>query len=58
MIYGTAERPYPAHRERARSAEIPTDSDLSEEYNGESYTLHLDSTKLSLVLSPASQSAA
>lgn len=55
MIYGTAERPYPAHRERARSAEIPTDS---EEYSGESYTLHLDSTKLSLVLSPASQSAA
>uniref|UniRef100_A0A668VT01 P/Homo B domain-containing protein n=1 Tax=Oreochromis aureus TaxID=47969 RepID=A0A668VT01_OREAU len=52
VIYGTAERPYPAHRERARSAEIPTDSDLSEEYNGESYTLHLDSTKLSLVLSP------
>uniref|UniRef100_I3JKW5 Proprotein convertase subtilisin/kexin type 5a n=1 Tax=Oreochromis niloticus TaxID=8128 RepID=I3JKW5_ORENI len=34
VIYGTAERPYPAHRERARSAEIPTDSDLSEEYNG------------------------
>uniref|UniRef100_A0A3P8N849 P/Homo B domain-containing protein n=1 Tax=Astatotilapia calliptera TaxID=8154 RepID=A0A3P8N849_ASTCA len=25
VIYGTAERPYPAHRERARSAEIPTD---------------------------------
>uniref|UniRef100_A0A3Q4GEQ2 Proprotein convertase subtilisin/kexin type 5-like n=1 Tax=Neolamprologus brichardi TaxID=32507 RepID=A0A3Q4GEQ2_NEOBR len=34
VIYGTAERPYPAHRERARSAEIPTDSDLSEEYSG------------------------
>uniref|UniRef100_A0AAX7TAM9 P/Homo B domain-containing protein n=1 Tax=Astatotilapia calliptera TaxID=8154 RepID=A0AAX7TAM9_ASTCA len=31
VIYGTAERPYPAHRERARSAEIPTDS---EEYSG------------------------
>lgn len=58
VIYGTAEQPYPAHRERARSAEIPADSDLSEEYSGESYTLRLDSIKLPLVLSPSSQSAA
>ncbi|XP_047425540.1 proprotein convertase subtilisin/kexin type 5 isoform X2 [Mugil cephalus] len=33
-IYGTAERPYPTHRERARSAEFPTDGDLTEEYSG------------------------
>ena len=38
VIYGTAEQPYPAHRERARSAEMPTDSDLTEEYSGESCT--------------------
>nr|XP_019937280.1 PREDICTED: proprotein convertase subtilisin/kexin type 5-like [Paralichthys olivaceus] len=34
LIYGTAEQPYPAHRERARSAEMLTDSDLTEEYSG------------------------
>ncbi|XP_029024628.1 proprotein convertase subtilisin/kexin type 5 [Betta splendens] len=34
VIYGTAEQPYPAHRERVRSAEMPMDSDLTEEYNG------------------------
>uniref|UniRef100_A0A671UGB0 Proprotein convertase subtilisin/kexin type 5a n=1 Tax=Sparus aurata TaxID=8175 RepID=A0A671UGB0_SPAAU len=34
VIYGTAERPYPAHRVRARSAEMPMDSDLTEEYSG------------------------
>lgn len=38
VIYGTAEQPYPMHRERARSAEMPTDSDLTEEYSGESCT--------------------
>lgn len=36
VIYGTAERPSPAHRVRARSAEMPMDSDLTEEYSGES----------------------
>lgn len=40
MIYGTAEQPYPVHREQARSAEMPMDGDLTEEYNGESRTLH------------------
>uniref|UniRef100_A0A8C4EQ00 Proprotein convertase subtilisin/kexin type 5a n=1 Tax=Dicentrarchus labrax TaxID=13489 RepID=A0A8C4EQ00_DICLA len=34
VIYGTAEQPYPVHRERARSAEMPMDSDLTEEYSG------------------------
>ncbi|KAM6976267.1 proprotein convertase subtilisin/kexin type 5 [Tautogolabrus adspersus] len=34
VIYGTAEHPYPMHRERARSAEMPMDSDLTEEYSG------------------------
>ncbi|XP_034997609.2 proprotein convertase subtilisin/kexin type 5 [Hippoglossus stenolepis] len=34
VIYGTAEQPYPVHRERARSAEMLTDSDLTEEYSG------------------------
>uniref|UniRef100_A0A3Q1CSD4 Proprotein convertase subtilisin/kexin type 5a n=1 Tax=Amphiprion ocellaris TaxID=80972 RepID=A0A3Q1CSD4_AMPOC len=34
VIYGTAEQPYPVHRERARSAEIPMDGDLTEEYRG------------------------
>ncbi|XP_029372303.1 proprotein convertase subtilisin/kexin type 5 [Echeneis naucrates] len=34
VIYGTAEQPYPAHRERARSAEFLMDSDLAEEYSG------------------------
>lgn len=38
VIYGTAEQPYPMHRQRARSAEMPMDSDLTEEYNGESCT--------------------
>ena len=37
VIYGTAEPPYPRHRERARSVEMPMDSDLTEEYNGESF---------------------
>lgn len=37
MIYGTAERPYPAHRVRVRSAETPMDGDITEEYSGESY---------------------
>lgn len=36
VIYGTAEQPYPAHRERVRSAEMPVESDLTEEYSGES----------------------
>uniref|UniRef100_A0A665V1W8 P/Homo B domain-containing protein n=1 Tax=Echeneis naucrates TaxID=173247 RepID=A0A665V1W8_ECHNA len=31
-------QPYPAHRERARSAEFLMDSDLAEEYSGESCT--------------------
>uniref|UniRef100_A0A3B4X2F5 SPC3 n=1 Tax=Seriola lalandi dorsalis TaxID=1841481 RepID=A0A3B4X2F5_SERLL len=34
VIYGTADQPYPAHRERVRSAEMLVDSDLTEEYNG------------------------
>ncbi|KAM4528249.1 proprotein convertase subtilisin/kexin type 5 [Odontesthes bonariensis] len=34
VIYGTAEQPYPAHHQRARSAEIPIDEDLTEAYNG------------------------
>ncbi|KAM7368833.1 hypothetical protein PAMP_013140 [Pampus punctatissimus] len=34
VIYGTAEQPYPVHRERARSAEMPMDSELTEEYSG------------------------
>ncbi|XP_028273367.1 proprotein convertase subtilisin/kexin type 5 [Parambassis ranga] len=34
VIYGTAEQPYPVHRERARSAEVPSDSDLTDEYSG------------------------
>lgn len=46
VIYGTAQQPYPAHRERVRSAEWPTDGDLTEEYNGGSCT----GIKLCLVL--------
>lgn len=39
LIYGTAGRPYPRHGERgARSAEMLMDSDLIEEYSGESRT--------------------
>ncbi|XP_028457908.1 proprotein convertase subtilisin/kexin type 5 [Perca flavescens] len=34
VIYGTAEQPYPRHRERARSAGMPMDGDLTEEYSG------------------------
>uniref|UniRef100_A0A3Q3MRR5 Proprotein convertase subtilisin/kexin type 5a n=1 Tax=Mastacembelus armatus TaxID=205130 RepID=A0A3Q3MRR5_9TELE len=34
VIYGTAEQPYRVRRERARSAEMPMDSDLTEEYSG------------------------
>ncbi|XP_036973954.1 proprotein convertase subtilisin/kexin type 5 isoform X2 [Acanthopagrus latus] len=34
VIYGTAERPYPAHRVRVRSAETPMDGDITEEYSG------------------------
>lgn len=45
VIYGTAEQPYRAHRERVRSADMPMDSDLTEEYSGESRT----GIKLSLV---------
>ncbi|CAB1448387.1 unnamed protein product [Pleuronectes platessa] len=37
VIYGTAEQPYPVHRERARSAEMLTDSDLTEEYSATMY---------------------
>ena len=47
VIYGTAEQPYPVHRERARSAEMPMDSDLTEEYSGESCTRHHAGIKLS-----------
>lgn len=36
VIYGTAEPPYRVHHERARSAEMPVDNDLTEEYSGES----------------------
>lgn len=36
VIYGTSEQPRLAHRERARSAEMPVDMDFSEEYSGES----------------------
>lgn len=36
VIYGTAEHPYPVRRLLARSAEMPMDSDLTEEYSGES----------------------
>lgn len=43
VIYGTAEQPYPMHRQRARSAEMPLDSDLTEEYNGESCAQHIAS---------------
>lgn len=51
VIYGTAEQPYPVHRERARSAEIPSDSDLTDEYSGESHTRRLSGIiKLPLVL--------
>lgn len=38
VIYGTAEQPRPMHRQRARSAEMPMDTDLTEEYSGESCT--------------------
>lgn len=55
VIYGTAEQPYPRHRERARSAEMPMDGDLTEEYSGESYSADI---KLSLVLAQTSQTAA
>ncbi|XP_045923579.1 proprotein convertase subtilisin/kexin type 5-like [Micropterus dolomieu] len=34
VIYGTAEQPYPKHRERARSPEMPVDSAFTEEYSG------------------------
>ncbi|XP_071751056.2 proprotein convertase subtilisin/kexin type 5 [Centroberyx gerrardi] len=34
VVYGTSEQPYPMHREQARSAEMPMDSDLTEEYSG------------------------
>ncbi|XP_044031068.1 proprotein convertase subtilisin/kexin type 5 [Siniperca chuatsi] len=34
VIYGTTEQLYPMHHARARSAEIPMDSDLTEEYSG------------------------
>ncbi|KAM9793224.1 proprotein convertase subtilisin/kexin type 5 [Syngnathus typhle] len=34
VIYGTAWPPYPARRRSARSAEIPKDADLAEEYAG------------------------
>uniref|UniRef100_A0A4W6C5K8 Proprotein convertase subtilisin/kexin type 5a n=1 Tax=Lates calcarifer TaxID=8187 RepID=A0A4W6C5K8_LATCA len=34
VIYGTAEQPYPVHHQRARSAEMLTDSDFTEEYSG------------------------
>ena len=34
VIYGTVEQPYPiVHRERARSAEMAMDSDVTEEYS-------------------------
>ncbi|KAM9307095.1 proprotein convertase subtilisin/kexin type 5 [Pholidichthys leucotaenia] len=34
VIYGTSEQPYPVRHMRARSAEIPEDGDLAEEYSG------------------------
>ncbi|KAM4719585.1 proprotein convertase subtilisin/kexin type 5 [Anableps anableps] len=34
VIYGTAEQPYPMHHQRARSAELSMDSDLTEGYDG------------------------
>ncbi|KAG7499791.1 proprotein convertase subtilisin/kexin type 5-like [Solea senegalensis] len=34
VIYGTAEQPYSVHRQRARSAEKLSKSDLTEEYSG------------------------
>ncbi|XP_067340936.1 proprotein convertase subtilisin/kexin type 5 isoform X1 [Channa argus] len=34
VIYGTAEKLFPVHRKRYRSAEMPMDSDLAEEYSG------------------------
>lgn len=39
VIYGTAEQPYHMHRQRPRSAEFSEDTDLTEAYNGDSYTL-------------------
>lgn len=48
MIYGTAEQPYPAHRQRVRSAEMPMDNDLTEEYNGESCAQCYDQTAAKL----------
>lgn len=36
VIYGTAEPPYRARHERARSAEMPVDDVLTEEYSGDS----------------------
>ena len=47
VIYGTAEQPYPVHHQRARSAEIPIDEDLTESYNGETNTLIFHSSDLS-----------
>lgn len=49
VIYGTAEQPYTARRRRARSAETPMDSDLTEEYSGES------SARLFLQLRPLTE---
>lgn len=41
LIYGTAEPPYAAHRQRARSAEMTLDNgDLTEEDSGESFPSH------------------
>uniref|UniRef100_A0A673CDE4 Proprotein convertase subtilisin/kexin type 5a n=1 Tax=Sphaeramia orbicularis TaxID=375764 RepID=A0A673CDE4_9TELE len=34
VIYGTAEQPYPVHCKQVRSAEMPMDSDPTEEYSG------------------------
>ncbi|XP_054613481.1 proprotein convertase subtilisin/kexin type 5 isoform X1 [Dunckerocampus dactyliophorus] len=34
VIYGTAEPPYPVHRRRTRSDEMPKDEDFTEEYTG------------------------
>lgn len=38
-IYGTSEQPYLTHHQRARSAEILMDGELTEEYNGQSGSL-------------------